>query len=112
MRNSDGAKSFLAACCSGETYYINIRVKHHLYPELMTIYPTPSPEGIAKLQEFYRTERGLEVSDEQAYEILGGIMRFLYLTEIKPLSTEEESLPLAASPAASKTGEGNTPPLP
>ncbi len=71
----------------------------------MTIYPTPSPEGITKLQEFYRKEHALEISDEQAYEILSGIMRFLYLTEIKPLSAEEQKLALAAS----TTGEGNIP---
>lgn len=57
----------------------------------MTIYPTPSPEGLSSLQEFYRTEHGLEISDEQAYEILSGLMRFLYLTEIKPLEPELES---------------------
>lgn len=70
----------------------------------MTIYPTPSPEGIAKLQEFYRNERALKVSEEQAYEILGGIMRFIYLTEINPLSAGEEGVALAAS----RTDEGNT----
>jgi hypothetical protein len=77
----------------------------------MTIYPVPSPEGIAKLQEFYRKEHSLEIGDEQACEILGGLMRFLYLTEIKPLSAEEKRLVVAASPA-STTIEGNTPLLP
>lgn len=75
----------------------------------MTIYPTPSPEGITKLQEFYIKERGLEISVEQAYEILSGIIRFLYLTEIKPLSEQEESLTLAESHAAATTGEENNP---
>ncbi len=77
----------------------------------MTIYPTPSPEGIAKLQEFYSREHALEISDEQACEILGGLMRFLYLTEVKPLSPKEERLDFAAS-AASKKDEENTPLLP
>ena len=74
----------------------------------MTIYPTPSAEGIAKLQEFYQRERALEISDEQACEILGGLMRFLYLTEVKSLSAREERLALAAS----RTDEGNTLPRP
>lgn len=74
----------------------------------MTIYPTPSPEGISKLQDFYKRERDLEINDEQACEILGGLMRFLYLTEVKPLSREEQRLALAAPPA-STTNEGNTP---
>lgn len=51
--------------------------------------PTPSPEGLSSLQEFYRTEHGLEISDEQAYAILSGLMRFPYLTEIKPLEPEQ-----------------------
>lgn len=50
----------------------------------MTIYPTPSPQGIAKLQAFYLDEYGMTLSDEQAYDILGGVMRFLYLTRVKP----------------------------
>jgi hypothetical protein len=69
----------------------------------MTIYPTPSPEGIAKLQEFYRRERALEISAEQACEILGGLMRFLYLTEVKPLSAEEEKT--LASQASTRAKE-------
>ena len=76
----------------------------------MTIYPTPSAEGIAKLQDFYKREHALEISEEQAYEILSGIMRFLYLTEIKPPAAEEERL--APSLPASKTDAGNTPALP
>ncbi len=67
-------------------------------------------EGITKLQEFYKKERALRITEEQACEILGGIMRFLYLTEIKPLSAGEEME--TASLPASRTGEENTPPPP
>ena len=79
----------------------------HPCPEPMTIYPTPSAEGIAKLQEFYKRECALEIGEEQAYEILSGIMRFLYLTEIKPPAAEEEMEP--ASLPASRRDAGNTP---
>jgi hypothetical protein len=56
----------------------------------MTIYPTPSPAGVAKLQNIYRTKHDMEISEEQAYEILSGIMRFLWLTEIRPPKTSDQ----------------------
>lgn len=68
----------------------------------MMLYPTPSSGGIAKLQRFYQNEYGVELSEEQAHEILSGIMRFLYLTEIKPGR-------VTGSSAASTTGEENNP---
>jgi hypothetical protein len=36
------------------------------------------------LKEIYREEHKMAISDEQAYEILSGVMRFLYLTRIHP----------------------------
>jgi hypothetical protein len=59
----------------------------------MTIYPTPSPEGIDKLKAIYRNDHKMEITDEKAYEILSGVMRFLYLTRIKQLSPEEAGQP-------------------
>lgn len=68
----------------------------------MTIYPTPSPQGIEALREHYRTQCGLEVDEETAYEVLYGIMRFLYLTEIKPPDEAQPvPLPRAELPATS-----------
>ena len=57
----------------------------------MTIYPTPSPEGIEKLKQLYEDEFHMEIPDETAFEILYGIMRFLYLTEINPPISEDTS---------------------
>ena len=75
----------------------------------MTIYPTPTPEGVKELQEHYRTHCGLEVDEKTAYEVLYGIMRFLYLTEIKPPDeAKEASVPIPASSSTSgeeKTGD-------
>jgi hypothetical protein len=40
--------------------------------------PTPSPEGIAKLQELLRRKYKKEVSDQEAGEALRRLMVFLY----------------------------------
>ena len=66
----------------------------------MTIYPTPSPQGIAKLRAFYLHEYGMTIGDEDAYEILGGVMRFLYLTRVKP---ERERLQAASDARPAST---------
>jgi hypothetical protein len=58
----------------------------------MTIYPTPRPEGVKKLQKIYCTKHNMEISEEKAYEILSGIMRFLWLTEVNPPQETEESI--------------------
>ena len=70
----------------------------------MTLLPTPSDKGVEKLQRYYREQHNMEVRAEKAYEVLSGLMRFVYLTQIRPPVEEE---PAAASP--SKRGEGSTP---
>jgi len=42
--------------------------------------PIPDAEGIAKTQEMYLNRFGISLTAEQAAEILGRVMRFLYLT--------------------------------
>ncbi|MBV9468381.1 MAG: hypothetical protein JOZ57_03995 [Abitibacteriaceae bacterium] len=72
----------------------------------IVLYPTPSPEGVAKLQAYYRDRCGMEVSPERAFEVLSGVMRFLYLTEVNPPA--DESTP--TSPANNQETSMNTPP--
>lgn len=60
----------------------------------MMLYPTPSTQGLAKLKNFYLNEWAMTLSDEQAYEILSGLMRFLYLTQIKPAREQAIENPL------------------
>lgn len=45
------------------------------------LYPRPTPEGVAGTRALYR-RRGIEVTDEEAEDMLGRVMRFLYLTAV------------------------------
>ena len=42
-------------------------------------YPTPDAEGLAKTKELYLNQFGKTLTDEEAYQILYSVMRFLYL---------------------------------
>ena len=42
--------------------------------------PLPDAEGIAKTKELYLNRLGVQLTDHQAADLLGRIMRFLYLT--------------------------------
>lgn len=42
--------------------------------------PIPDAEGIAKTKEIYLNQFGMTITDEQAGDILGRVMRYLYLT--------------------------------
>jgi len=54
----------------------------------MMLLPYPSLEGQHKLKALYQEEFGMEITDEQALEILYGVMRFIYLTEFRQLGPE------------------------
>ena len=41
--------------------------------------PKPSEEGVAKMRQLYFTKCGKEVSDAEAADALGRVMRYLYL---------------------------------
>ena len=41
--------------------------------------PTPDAEGIAKVKELYLNRFGISLTDEQADDALGRIMRYIYL---------------------------------
>jgi hypothetical protein len=42
--------------------------------------PIPDPEGIAKTKDLYLNRFGMALTDEQAADVLGRAMRFIYLT--------------------------------
>lgn len=46
--------------------------------------PLPSPEGVEKMIDLYRDQYSMKISGREAFEILSGVMRFIYLTEIMP----------------------------
>lgn len=62
--------------------------------------PLPDAEGIAKTKEMYLNRFGKVITDDQAADILGRIMRFLYLTS--ELCSDTLSTP--ASPKKTKAG--------
>jgi hypothetical protein len=45
--------------------------------------PIPSPEGVEKMKAYYREKLGMDVSAQDAYEALFGIMRFIRATPIQ-----------------------------
>ena len=45
----------------------------------MFLYPTPDEEGIAKTKKLYLNRFNLEISDDQASEVLSRVMRYIYL---------------------------------
>lgn len=42
------------------------------------LFPLPDETGINQTKEIYRAKYGMEISDTQAYDILGRVMRHLY----------------------------------
>ena len=57
-------------------------------------YPTPDAEGIAKTKDLYLNQYGKTLTEEEAYQILFAVMRFLYLIN-NPL----EEPPCSATPS-------------
>jgi len=49
---------------------------------MVHLYPTPTAKGIAKTKEFYLNQFGRAIDDQQAFEILNPIIRYLYLINI------------------------------
>jgi len=47
-------------------------------------YPRPvaPPEGVRRVQELYRTQYQVELTEEEARTLLEGVMQFIYLTQI------------------------------
>lgn len=41
----------------------------------------PDEAGIAETRELYTRRFGMEITDEQAADVLGRVMRFIYLAE-------------------------------
>ena len=74
----------------------------------ITLHPTPSPEGVAELQAYYRVHCQMEVDVATAFAVLSGIMRFLYLTEVKPplgLHDGTNATPVAGQPVTSSPAD-------
>ena len=46
---------------------------------MLHLYPTPSAEGIAKIKQLYLNRFAKAITDEEAYEILYSLMRYVYL---------------------------------
>ena len=51
--------------------------------------PLPDAEGIQKMQELYLSRFNKEITEDQAADVLGRIMRLLYLTSDLADSPEE-----------------------
>ena len=45
-----------------------------------SLLPIPDEEDVAGFIALYQAQYGVELEQEKAHEILGGLMRFLYLT--------------------------------
>ncbi|HEY0074036.1 MAG TPA: hypothetical protein VGB77_08050 [Abditibacteriaceae bacterium] len=65
---------------------------------LMLILPTPNAEGIAKTKKLFLDQCGREISDEEAGRLLGGVMRFLYLTMQPTTNSKHHTTPPLAHP--------------
>ena len=48
--------------------------------ESRPLLPLPDPEGIRKTRQPYKEKFGRDITDEEAMDILGRVMRFIYLT--------------------------------
>ncbi len=57
------------------------------------LHPTPDAQGIAKTQEFYRSRYGKTLTEAEAAEALGAVMRFLYFS--RPETTQSIPRPEA-----------------
>ena len=67
-------------------------------------YPTPDAEGLAKTKELYLNQCSRELTDEEAYEVLSQVMRFLYLINpaypgYNPLSHPINDQPCSTTPS-------------
>ena len=51
--------------------------------------PLPDPEGIRKTKQLYKEKFGRDITDEEAMDVLGRTMRFLYLTSSAANPPEE-----------------------
>lgn len=47
--------------------------------------PVPNAEEVTRMQALYLEEFGVELSREQAYDVLRNVMQFIYLTEYEPI---------------------------
>ena len=57
---------------------------------MVHLYPTPDAEGLAKTKDFYLNQFGKTLTEEEAYEVLNSVMRFLYLKSLPPDVLPEE----------------------
>lgn len=60
-------------------------------PEYRPDLPVPDADLVRKTQELYRKDYGMEITSEEAFDIAGRIVRFLYLTS--PLSRRSDDDP-------------------
>lgn len=42
--------------------------------------PLPDAKGIEEMRKLYREKLGKEIADEEAYDVLGRVMRHIYFT--------------------------------
>lgn len=59
------------------------RSDQHVTVPMVHLYPTPDEKGIQDTVQYYRS-CGIEISTEQAYEVLYAVMRFLWLINQQP----------------------------
>lgn len=61
-----------------------------------TLHPTPDAQGIAQTQEFYQSQYGRTLTEAEAAQALGAVMRFLYFS--RPEISPSETFPPTATP--------------
>jgi hypothetical protein len=57
------------------------------------IFPEPDAEGITQMQELYYQRTGKEITELEAKEALGRVMRYLFLLNIPEAPLHEENKP-------------------
>jgi hypothetical protein len=54
------------------------------------ILPTPSEQGVKEMQELYKRRFDMDLTHAEAEDVLGRIMRFMWLSKSMPIAREDE----------------------
>lgn len=61
---------------------------------MIYLLPVPDAQGIAKTRELYLNRFGTEIDEEQAADVLGRVMRLLYLLSETPIASPTADDPI------------------
>ena len=62
--------------------------------------PTPTTEHVTRMQALYQAEVGVELSRDEAYDVLSRIVQFIYLTKYEAIYPLRPQEPRRREPAA------------